>query len=120
MTTDGNRRDAMIYQAREEFAALLEAAGIRQSELARRIKSTRSSVSHMAARRRNIGGAFAARIAAAYSEAAQVTQEEALQRLFVLVAEKKYQVADRKRGARGRFMKAEQEPNALSPSDEEV
>lgn len=120
LTTGDNRCTVMIYQAREEFAALLEAAGIRQSDLARRIQSTRSSISHIAARRRNIGGALAARIAAAYGETTHVPQEEALQRLFVLVAEKKYQVAGRKRGAHGRFVKEEQESEAQAPSNDEA
>ncbi|WP_322489299.1 helix-turn-helix domain-containing protein [Chloroflexus sp.] len=109
----------MIYQASEEFVALLELAGIRQSELARRINTPRSAVSHVAARRRNIGGAAAARIAAVYSEAASISQEEALARLFVPVAEKKYQVSDRKRGARGRFVK-EAEPTEEAPPDGEA
>lgn len=109
----------MIYQASEEFVALLEGAGIRQSELARRINTPRSAISHVAARRRNIGGASAARIAAVYSEAAHISQEEALARLFVLVAEKKYEVSGRKRGARGRFTKQTEEPEAL-PRDGEA
>lgn len=110
----------MIYQAREKFAALLEAAGIRQSELARRVNTPRSSISHMAARRRNVGGALAARIATVYSEVTHITQQEALERLFVTVAEKKYQVGNRKRGSRGQFVKEAQEVEAPAPPTEEA
>lgn len=106
----------MIYQAREAFVALLEGAGIRQSELARRISTSRSALSHIAARRRNVGGALAGRIAAVYGEAARVSQEEALARLFVLVAEKKYAVGHRARGARGQFVK-EAAAGAAQPPD---
>lgn len=107
----------MIYQASQEFAALLERAGIRQKELAERIKMSRFSLSHIAARRRNISGAFAGRIATAYSEAAHTTYEEALALLFVPVAEKKYEVSNRKRGAGGRFVKEAEEVD-ITASDE--
>lgn len=106
----------MIYQASPEFASLLERAGIRQKELAERIKMSRFSLSHVAARRRNISGAFAGRIAMAYGEMMHVSHEEALAQLFVPVAEKKYEVSNRKRGARGRFAKEAEEPETL-PSE---
>lgn len=108
----------MIYQASPEFGALLEAAGILQKDLAERINMSRFTLSHVAARRRNISEKFAARIAAAYAEATQIGQKEALERLFVLVAEKKYEVSNRKRGARGQFVKEVEPPEAPPPDRE--
>jgi len=107
----------MIYQARPEFADLLERAGIRQKELAERIRMSRFSLSHIAARRRNIGGAFASRIASAYSETTHVAHDKALGLLFVVVAEKKYDVRDRKRTASGRFLKEAEALEAGDPPD---
>jgi transcriptional regulator with XRE-family HTH domain len=97
----------MIYRARPEFPQLLETAGLTQSEVARRAEMSRHYLSHVAARRRNISGAFAARIAVIYGEEKGVSQEDATDRLFEVVAEKKNSGTPRLRGERGRFVKGE-------------
>ncbi len=97
----------MIYHARPEFPQLLETAGLTQSEVARRAEMSRHYLSHVAAGRRNMSGAFAARIAAIYSEEKGISQKEATERLFEVVAEKKNIGTPRQRGEHGRFVKGE-------------
>lgn len=108
----------MIYQAHPEFADRLERAGIMQRELAERIGMSRFTLSHVAARRRNISGVFAARIARAYSEIMHISPEEAMTQLFVSVAEKKHRSTPRKRGASGRFVKEAEESEGALPDGE--
>lgn len=104
----------MIYRARPAFSRLLETAGLTQSEVARRAEMNRHYLAHVAPTRRNISGAFAARIAVIYAEAQGVSQEEATEQLFEVVAEKKNRGTPRLRGERGRFVKqdAPDEPGA--------
>lgn len=97
----------MIYRARAAFPRLLETAGLTQSAVAKRAEMSRHYLSHAAAGRRNIGGAFVARIAAIYGEAKGISQEEATACLFELVAEKKNTGTPRQRGEHGRFVKSE-------------
>jgi transcriptional regulator with XRE-family HTH domain len=84
---------------------LLETAGLRQSDVAERAEMSRYYLSHIAAGRRNLSGATAARIAAIYGDTKGISQEEATELLFVVVAEKKHGGSPRKRGERGRFVK---------------
>ena len=72
-----------------------------------RAEMSRHYLSHVAAGRRNISGAFAARIAAIYGEEKGISQEEATERLFEVVAEKKNIGTPRQRGEHGRFVKGE-------------
>jgi len=110
----------MIYRARPEFPDLLENAGLRQSVVAARAEVNRYYLSHIAAGRRNISGATAARIAAVYGNAKGITQEEATDRLFVMVAEKKNRGTPRQRDERGRFVKDDPSPKANDPSSPPV
>jgi transcriptional regulator with XRE-family HTH domain len=96
----------VIYQAAETFATLLEQAGLTQAETAAQAQINRHHLAHVAAGRRNLSGAYAARIAAVYAAKLAIAQEAALARLFVAVRERK-SVAVRPRGATGRFIKAD-------------
>lgn len=87
---------------------LLEQAGLTQAETATNAEINRYHLAHVAAGRRNVSGASAARVAAVYAARAGVSQEEAMARLFVAVRERK-NTTTRPRGALGRFVKAEGE-----------
>jgi transcriptional regulator with XRE-family HTH domain len=96
----------VIYQAAESFAALLEQAGLTQAEAAAQSSVNRYHLAHVSAGRRNLSGAYAARIAAVYAARVGVSQDEAMGRLFVAVRERKSE-GPRPRGASGRFVKAD-------------
>jgi hypothetical protein len=66
----------------------------------------RYHLAHVAAGRRNLSGAYAARIATVYATQAGLSQEEAMKRLFIAVRERKSE-GPRPRGASGRFIKAD-------------
>lgn len=104
----------MIYQAAESFATLLEHAGLTQAETAAQAAVNRHHLAHVAAGRRNLSGAYAARIAQVYAARAGVAQEEAMARLFVAVRERKH-AGDRPRGASGRFIKVGAATKAEQP-----
>jgi len=95
----------VIYQAAEDFAILLERAGLTQAETAAQAQVNRHNLAHVAAGRRNVSGASAARIASVYAARAGLTQADALAQLFVAVRERK-NTTDRPRDASGRFVKA--------------
>lgn len=97
----------MIYQAAKSFATLLEQAGLTQTETAAQANVNRYHLAHVAAGRRNLSGAYAARIAAVYASRTGISQEEAVARLFVAVRERK-SAGERPRGASGRFIKVDQ------------
>lgn len=96
----------MIYQATKSFATLLEQAGLTQAETASQANVNRFHLAHVSAGRRNLGGAYAARIALVYAARAGVSQEEAMARLFIAVRQRKSEV-QRPRGASGRFIKSD-------------
>jgi hypothetical protein len=96
----------MIYRATPEFPTFIERAGLRSIELAERAAVNRFYLNHIAAGRRNLSGALAARIATVYAATTGLSLETALDRLFIVVAEKK-NTGPRKRGAGGRFVKAD-------------
>ena len=91
----------MIYQATESFTTLLEQAGLTQAETAAQANVNRYHLAHVAAGRRNLSGAYAARIAVVYAAHVGSTQTEAMARLFVAVRERKSE-GSRPRGASGR------------------
>jgi hypothetical protein len=94
----------VIYQASENLTMLLERAGLTQAMTAAEAQVNRYHLAHVAAGRRNVSGAYAARIAAAYAAHVGITQDEALVQLFVPVRERKNTTA-RARGAAGRFVR---------------
>ncbi|MFV9505976.1 MAG: helix-turn-helix domain-containing protein [Oscillochloridaceae bacterium umkhey_bin13] len=96
----------MIYQIAETFATLIEQAGLTQAETAAQAGVNRFHLAHVAAGRRNLSGAYAARIASVYAARVGVSQEEAMARLFVVVRQRKSE-GPRPRGASGRFVKAD-------------
>ncbi|NTW02043.1 MAG: helix-turn-helix transcriptional regulator [Oscillochloris sp.] len=96
----------MIYQANKSFTALLEQAGLTQTETASQAQINRYHLAHVAAGRRNLSGAYAARIAAVYASRTGIAQDVALDQLFVVVRKCKSEGV-RLRGAMGRFIKAE-------------
>ena len=96
----------MIYQATESFTTLLEQAGLTQAETAAQANVNRYHLAHVAAGRRNLSGAYAARIAVVYAAHVGSTQTEAMARLFVAVRERKSE-GSRPRGASGRFIKVD-------------
>jgi transcriptional regulator with XRE-family HTH domain len=110
IATSGNKRQycetLVIYQAIKIFATLLEQAGLTQTETAAQAQINRYHLAHVAAGRRNLSGAYAARIAAVYAARTGISQDEARDRLFVAVREHK-SVHVRPRGASGRFIKVE-------------
>jgi len=110
ITTFDNKRQRcealVIYQVAETFIALLEQAGLTQAETAAQAQINRYHLAHVAAGRRNLSGAYAARIAKVYASRTDIAQDEAITRLFVAVRERK-SVVSRPRGVSGRFIKAE-------------
>jgi transcriptional regulator with XRE-family HTH domain len=94
----------VIYQAADSFAVRLEQAGLSQAETAALASVNRYHLAHVAAGRRNLSGAYAARIAAVYAARTGVSQEEAMEHLFIIVRRQKSEV-QRPRGAAGRFTK---------------
>lgn len=110
ITTSGNKRQycetLVIYQVTETFTTLLEQAGLTQTETAAQAQINRYHLAHVAAGRRNLSGAYAARIAAVYAARTGISQDEASDRLFIAVRERK-SVDVRPRGASGRFIKIE-------------
>lgn len=96
----------VIYEASDNLTTLLERAGLTQAMTAAEAQVNRYHLAHVAAGRRNVSGAYAARIAAVYAARVGVTQDEALVQLFVLVRERKNTTA-RPRGAAGRFVRVE-------------
>lgn len=96
----------MIYQVANAFATLLEQAGLTQAETAAQARVNRFHLAHVSAGRRNLSGAYAARIAAVYAARVGISQEEAMGRLFIAVRQRKSEV-QRPRGASGRFIKTD-------------
>ena len=101
----------MIYQATERFVALLERAGLTQTEIAGQSHINRYHLAHVAAGRRHISGTYATRIAMVYAARMKLPLEEALTSLFTAVRERKSEGV-RHRDATGRFIRA-----TVSPTD---
>ncbi|MEI6181205.1 MAG: hypothetical protein WCP31_10650 [Chloroflexales bacterium] len=109
LTTSDNKGQEevpVIYQATAMFAILLERAGLTQTQTATQAQVNRYHLAHVAAGRRNVSGAYAARIAAVYAVRLGIMQDEALAHLFVAVRERKNTTA-RPRGTTGRFVKTD-------------
>lgn len=94
----------VIYQAAEGFSIRIERAGLTQVEIAERAEVNRYHLAHIAAGRRNVGGAYATRIASVYAAQMQLSLDEALACLFTIVREQK-STTGRHRDATGRFVK---------------
>ena len=102
----GQYEARLIYEASENLTTLLERAGLTQAMTAAEAQVNRYHLAHVAAGRRNVSGAYAARIASVYAARVGVTQDEALARLFVPLRERKNTTVQ-PRGAAGRFIRAE-------------
>lgn len=98
----------MGYSAKPQFALLVERAGLTHADLAKRVSISRFFLSHLARNRRNASGAVASRIAGVYAAMANISQDEALERLFMAVSTKKG-VENRQRDENGRFVKNKSE-----------
>jgi hypothetical protein len=102
----------VIYQATEQFVALLERAGLTQTEIAGQSHINRYHLAHVAAGRRHVGGTYATRIAMVYAARMELPLEEALTSLFTAVRERKSEGV-RHRDAAGRFMRATSSPMSV-------